>query len=130
MPKLETLDFKNVILLGAPLLAVLISEFLMILADSAMVGRLGTDYLAAIVIASMFGELLWVIVWPMAIGTHTIAVKRLGRQKKNSSQNIYFSFSSARLIISSNIGLYVDSLQVDDIVQELKRLNGCHILPR
>jgi len=84
MPGLGRSHFKNVILLGAPLLAGLVSEFLMILADSAMVGRLGTDYLAAIGIATMFGELLWVIVWPMAPGTQTIAARRYGRQKKEA----------------------------------------------
>ena len=75
------------ILLGAPLLAGLVSEFLMVLADSVMVGRLGTDYLAAIAIATMFGELLWVIVWPMAPGTQTIASRRYGRQKNKADQN-------------------------------------------
>ncbi len=73
--------------MGTPLLAGLISEFLMILADSAMVGRLGTEYLAAIGIASMYGELLWVIVWPMAPGTQTLASRRFGRQKKNAGQD-------------------------------------------
>jgi len=84
MPGLGRSHFKKVIFLGAPLLAGLVSEFLMILADSAMVGRLGTDYLAAIGIATMFGELLWVIVWPMAPGTQTIAARRYGRQKKEA----------------------------------------------
>ena len=87
MPKLGKYHFKQVIVLGAPLLVGLISEFLMILADSAMVGRLGTDYLAAIGIASMFGELLWVIVWPMAPGTQTIAARRFGRLKKKAGQD-------------------------------------------
>jgi putative MATE family efflux protein len=88
MPKLGIYHYKKVILLGTPLLAGLISEFLMILADSAMVGRLGTEYLAAMGIASMFGELLWVIVWPMAPGTQTIASRRFGHQKQNSDQDI------------------------------------------
>ena len=87
MPILKPFYFRKVILLGTPLLAGLMSEFFMILADSAMVGRLGTDYLAAIGIASMFGELLWVIVWPMAPGTQTIAARRFGRQKKNADQS-------------------------------------------
>ena len=86
MPKIDKRYFKKVILLGAPLLAGLVSEFLMIIADSVMVGRLGTDYLAAIGIASMFGELLWVIVWPMAPGTQAIVARRFGRQNKNSDK--------------------------------------------
>ena len=87
MPKLQKFHFQQVIVLGTPLLIGLISEFLMILTDSAMVGRLGTEYLAAIGIASMFGELLWVIVWPMAPGTQTLASRRFGRQKKNHNRD-------------------------------------------
>jgi len=87
MPRLDRNHFIKVILLGAPLLAGLVSEFLMVLADSAMVGRLGTEYLAAIGIATMFGELLWVIVWPMAPGTQTMVSRRFGRQKKNADDN-------------------------------------------
>ena len=86
MPRLDKSHFKKVILLGGPLLAGLVSEFLLVLADSAMVGRLGTDYLAAIGIATMFGELLWVIVWPMAPGTQTIAARRYGRQNRGAGQ--------------------------------------------
>ena len=73
--------FINVITLGAPLLVGLIAEFFMYTADSAMVGRLGTDHLAAIGIATMFAELLWVIVWPFAPGTQALAARRFGRQK-------------------------------------------------
>jgi Na+-driven multidrug efflux pump len=88
MPKISKTHFAKVFLLGAPLLAGLASEFLMILADSAMVGRLGTDYLAAIGIATMFGELLWVIVWPMAPGTQTITARRYGRQKITAGEDV------------------------------------------
>ena len=73
--------FIDVITLGAPLLVGLIAEFFMYTADSAMVGRLGTDHLAAIGIATMFAELLWVIVWPFAPGTQALAARRFGRQK-------------------------------------------------
>ena len=70
---------KNVMLLGAPLLAGLIAEFFMYLSDSAMVGRLGTQYLAAMGIAVMVAEILWVIIWPFAPATQTIASQRYGR---------------------------------------------------
>jgi len=63
---LASKNFINVVTLGAPLLVGLIAEFFMYTADSAMVGRLGTDHLAAIAIATMFAELLWVIVWPFS----------------------------------------------------------------
>ncbi len=88
MPNIDKFYFKKVILLGAPLLAGLVSEFLLVLADSVMVGRLGTDYLAAIGIATLFGELLWVIVWPIAPGTQTLVSRRYGRQHKDADQDI------------------------------------------
>lgn len=71
----------NVIRLGAPLLAGMVSEFFMYIADSAMVGRLGTNYLAAIAIATLFAEIMWVIVWPFAPGTQAIASRRYGQQE-------------------------------------------------
>ena len=73
--------FRRIIVLGLPLMAGMISEFAMYLADSAMVGRLSVSHLAAIGIATMMGELLWVIVWPLAPGTQTLASRRFGRQE-------------------------------------------------
>jgi len=82
--------FKQVMLLGAPLLAGLISEFFMYLSDSAMVGRLGTEYLAAMAIAVMIGEILWIIIWPLAPATQTLASQQYGRataiQNKDGSE--------------------------------------------
>ena len=75
----STKYYKNVIVLGAPLLAGYISEFFMYLSDSAMVGRLGTEYLAAMGIAVMMGEILWIIIWPLAPATQSIASRRFGR---------------------------------------------------
>jgi MATE family multidrug resistance protein len=69
----------SVITLGAPLLAGMVSEFFMYIADSAMVGRLGTDHLAAIAIATLYGEIMWVIVWPFAPGTQALAARRYGQ---------------------------------------------------
>lgn len=70
---------KSILVLGAPLLAGYISEFFMYLSDSAMVGRLGTEYLAAMGIAVMVGEILWIIIWPLAPATQSIASRRFGR---------------------------------------------------
>jgi putative MATE family efflux protein len=75
----STIYYKNVIVLGAPLLAGYISEFFMYLSDSAMVGRLGTEYLAAMGIAVMMAEILWIIIWPLAPATQSIASRRFGR---------------------------------------------------
>jgi putative MATE family efflux protein len=69
----------NVITLGAPLLVGMVSEFFMYMADSAMVGRLGTEHLAAIGFATLFAEVLWVIVWPFAPGTQALAARRFGK---------------------------------------------------
>ena len=75
----STRHIKKVLVLGTPLLAGLISEFFMYLSDSAMVGRLGTEYLAAMAIAVMFAEILWIIIWPLAPATQTIASQKYGR---------------------------------------------------
>ncbi len=77
--------FINVITLGAPLLAGMVSEFFMYIADSAMVGRLGTEHLAAIAIATLFAEIMWVIVWPFAPGTQSLAARRYGQQEADIS---------------------------------------------
>ena len=77
----------NVITLGAPLLVGMLSEFFMYMADSAMVGRLGTEHLAAIGFATLFAEVLWVIVWPFAPGTQTLAARRFGRLEAIKDQD-------------------------------------------
>lgn len=69
----------NVIILGAPLLVGMVSEFFMYAADTAMVGRLGTEHLAAIGFATLFAEVLWVLVWPFAPGTQALAARRYGK---------------------------------------------------
>jgi putative MATE family efflux protein len=71
--------FISVITLGAPLLAGMVSDFFIYIADSAMVGHLGTEHLAAIAIATLFAEILWVIVWPFAPGTQALAARRFGQ---------------------------------------------------
>lgn len=79
--------FLNVIILGAPLLVGMVSEFFMYIADSAMVGRLGTEHLAAIGFATLFAEVLWVIVWPFAPGTQALAARRFGRLEAINDQD-------------------------------------------
>lgn len=83
--------YTKVLFLGAPLLAGYISEFFMYLSDSAMVGRLGMEYLAAMGIAVMVGEILWIIVWPLAPATQAIASRRYGRASaiKQKTSNEY-----------------------------------------
>ena len=101
----------QVLFLGAPLLAGLISEFFMYLADSAMVGRLGTTHLAAIGIAVLFGEILWVIVWPLAPATQTIAARRFGRMEAMTDKSTEaYSLHSASTGAVLNHGVLVGIL--------------------
>jgi multidrug resistance protein, MATE family len=93
----------SVIVIGAPLLAGLMSEYFMYIADSVMVGRLGTRYLAAIGIGVIFGEVLWVMVWPLAPATQAIASRRFGVQEAFSG-----SGTGERSVLSKNIGQVLD----------------------
>jgi putative MATE family efflux protein len=77
--------FLNVIALGVPLMAGMVSEFFMYIADSVMVGRLGTEYLAAMAIATLFAEIMWVLVWPFAPGTQALSARRYGRQEADAA---------------------------------------------
>ncbi len=75
------LHISQIFIIGSPLLAGMVSEFFIYIADSVIVGRLGTDYLAAMGIASVFSDILWCIVYPFSPGTQAIAAQRFGRQK-------------------------------------------------
>jgi putative MATE family efflux protein len=66
----------------------MVSEFFMYMADSAMVGRLGTNHLAAIGFATLFAEVLWVIVWPFGPGTQALASRRFGKLEAVKDRDI------------------------------------------
>ncbi len=70
---------KNIIKIGLPLLASQMSHYLMNLADTAMVGRLGVEQLAAISMSSLFFYIFAVLVWPISIGSQTISSRWYGR---------------------------------------------------
>lgn len=72
---------KKTLVTGTPLLAGLFTEHLLYIADSVMVGRLGTEHLAAIAIAALFAEILWCILLPIAPGTQSLASRRHGKQE-------------------------------------------------
>ena len=99
--------FANVITLGAPLLVSMVSEFFMYMADSAMVGRLGTGHLAAIGFATLFAEVLWVIIWPFAPGTQALASRRFGRLEALKSQD-----TSHYPVLQQNIGEVLDNSMI------------------
>jgi len=96
--------FISVITLGAPLLAGMVSEFFMYIADSAMVGRLGTSHLAAIAIATLYGEIMWVTVWPFAPGTQALAARRYGRLQATGNAD-----ESTRKLLNRNTGIILDN---------------------
>lgn len=66
--------------MGVPLLAGSLVEYVMYIADSVMVGRLGTDHLAAVAIGGMVSEILWAFTWTVAAAVQTFVSQRYGRQ--------------------------------------------------
>ncbi len=77
-------NIKSIVVLGVPLFAGSFTNYLLQLADTIMVGRLGTEQLAAIAIAGMLTGIFFVLVWPIAVGTQAIASRRFGKQTLNS----------------------------------------------
>lgn len=72
---------KRIFLVGAPLLVSRMSQYLMTLADTAMVGRLGAESLAGISIGATTTWCLFVFVWPVSVGVQAIAARRFGRNE-------------------------------------------------
>jgi len=72
---------RNIAGLGIPLLAGNFSHYLLQIADTAMVGRLGTAELASIALAGLFTGVLYCLVWPVSLGCQAIAARRFGRME-------------------------------------------------
>ncbi|MFP4151775.1 MAG: MATE family efflux transporter [Alkalispirochaeta sp.] len=70
----------RIITLGGPLLAGNLSTYLMKTVDLAMLGRLGTETLAAAGIATLAMGILYTLVWPVSLGVQALASRRYGRQ--------------------------------------------------
>jgi len=75
---------KKILITGLPLLASQMSHYLMNLADTAMVGRLGVEQLAAISMSSLFFSVLAVLVWPISIGVQALTARRFGVQNNTN----------------------------------------------
>ncbi len=82
MERAPNVHIKEIILLGIPLLAGNFSFYLLQIADTIMVGRLGTEPLGAIAMAGLFSGILMTFIWPVSIGVQALASRRLGRYKK------------------------------------------------
>ncbi|MBN2656220.1 MAG: MATE family efflux transporter [Spirochaetales bacterium] len=78
---------KKILITGLPLLASQMSHYLMNLADTAMVGRLGVEQLAAISMSSLFFYVLAVLVWPVSIGVQALTARRYGFQTSTDKNN-------------------------------------------
>ena len=96
------LPVKKIISLGLPLFAGNFSFYLLQLADTIMVGRLGTSSLAAIAMAGLFTGILFTFVWPVLVGTQAIASRRFGKQQANHKVQ-------ERLQLAEETGLALDN---------------------
>ncbi len=74
---------SRIIRLGIPLLAGNFAVYLMKAVDLAMLGRLGTDTLAAAGIATIATGVLYTLIWPVALGVQALASRRYGRQLRD-----------------------------------------------
>jgi multidrug resistance protein, MATE family len=70
----------RILKLGAPLLAGNLATYLMKAVDLAMLGRLGTETLAAAGVATLATGVLYTFVWPVSLGVQALASRRYGRQ--------------------------------------------------
>ncbi len=80
-------DFKKILLLGIPLFAGNFSRYLLQLADTVMVGRLGTAELASIAIAGLYCHVLLTFIWPLTSGVQALASRRFGRQNLSLAES-------------------------------------------
>jgi MATE family multidrug resistance protein len=82
---------RRIVLVGAPLLISQMSQYLMSLADTAMIGRLGAESLASIAIGAKTSWLLFVFVWPVSVGVQAIVARRHGRNETGNHDNVALS---------------------------------------
>lgn len=71
---------RTIAKLGVPLLAGNLATYLMKAIDLAMLGRLGTEALAAAGIATLATSVLYTFMWPVSLGVQALTSRRYGRQ--------------------------------------------------
>jgi MATE family multidrug resistance protein len=76
----------DVLKVGFPLLAGNLSHYLLQLADTAMVGQLGQNPLAAIAMAGLFTGIIYTFVWPISVGVQAISSRRFGIQQDSKDK--------------------------------------------
>ena len=88
------LPIKKILKLGFPLFAGNFSFYLLQLADTIMVGHLGTTSLAAIAMAGLFTGILFTFVWPVLIGTQAISSRRFGKQHSKEGEGQHLQLAA------------------------------------
>jgi len=94
---------KKILKIGLPLLASQMSHYLMNVADTAMVGHLGVEQLAAISMASLFFYIICVLVWPISIGSQAITSRRYGRLNEATGEEKEKLFSFTGQVMDNGI---------------------------
>lgn len=122
--KFSRTALKKIVLLGLPLLAGRFSYYLMSLADTAMVGRLGRDALAAVALAGLFSWIIFTFVWPVRTAVQAIVSRRVGRVEAGESLDLKevlingltagFLASFIGIIASFSAGPLLRFLKVDE----------------
>ena len=109
---MSELPLKKIIKLGFPLFAGNFSFYLLQLADTIMVGHLGTSNLAAIAMAGLFTGILFTFVWPVLIGTQAIASRRYGKQQVQEEQVQLASDTGQSLDNGLIVGIFMGFLGI------------------
>ncbi len=131
----------RILTLGTPLLAGNLATYLMKVVDLAMLGRLGTETLAAAGIATLATGVLYTFVWPVSLGVQALASRRYGRQVTAATEGAGAAtleqrrretawvlsngvvtgwiFASVALILSTLIGPILELLLTDSHIVDL-----------
>lgn len=83
--KMKKNNLQEVIIVGSPLLAGMFAEYLMMISDTVMVGRLGIQYLAAVAIGGLVAEILWSFAWTTAPAVQALVARRYGARNEFSN---------------------------------------------
>ena len=103
---------REIFRLALPALATLISEPLLLLADSAIVGHLGTDQLAGLAIAANLLGILTGLCIFLAYGTTGTVARRLGAGDHEGAMAGGFDGLALALILGIALGALLELLLV------------------
>ncbi|MBT4739996.1 MAG: MATE family efflux transporter, partial [Rhodospirillaceae bacterium] len=84
-PPLPTGRLKTILILSLPIVGGMVSQNILNLVDTAMVGRVGPSALAAVGIASFTNFMAIAIILGLGTGVQAIASRRLGEGKEKET---------------------------------------------